>query len=246
MPARNWSPVPKPARPVDSAFVYIRSQSPQEIGFFLPGNTDGTACSSPISCEPRSTNCRKPIENPVDSTDVSGVTSPHLKMNYQGVKMNSATDVLAGIFRVNNALIERSLEGIDAKDLTVRPEGRTNSFQFLLGHITTYRYSVSRMLAGELTCPFGDLFIRGTQPLAASEYPEVREIIPTFREISVELQNRLTLASDELLAQELPRKFPNGENTVLGGVSFYALHDSYHAGQLGYLRKLLGYDQLVG
>jgi uncharacterized damage-inducible protein DinB len=160
--------------------------------------------------------------------------------------MQSATEVLAGIFRVNSQLTERAFEGIEAKDLCVRPLDRANSLQFILGHLTTYRYSIVQTLTGEVTCPFGELFIRGIEPRPAVEYPEVSRIFPIYRDISKELLERLSSAPENLLTKELPRRFPNGENTVLGGLSFYALHDSYHVGQLGAVRKLLGYDRLVG
>jgi hypothetical protein len=34
--------------------------------------------------------------------------------------------------------------------------------------------------------------------------------------------------------------------SVRGGLVFLAWHDSYHTGQMGYLRKWLGYEGLVG
>ncbi len=160
--------------------------------------------------------------------------------------MQTATEVLAGIFRVNSQLAERAFEGVEAKDFGVRPMDRANSMQFILGHLTTYRYSIVQTLAGEVSCPFGELFIRGVEPRPAVEYPEVNRIFPIYRDISKELLERLTSSPEVLLMKELPRRFPNGENTVLGGLSFYALHDSYHVGQLGAVRKLLGYDRLVG
>ena len=43
-----------------------------------------------------------------------------------------------------------------------------------------------------------------------------------------------------------PTDAPGLDNTLLGGVSLGALHDSYHIGQLAAARRRYGLDRLVG
>lgn len=52
---------------------------------------------------------------------------------------------------------------------------------------------------------------------------------------------RLQEVDSEQLNGELPQPFPIEEQNILGGVSFLAEHESYHIGQMGYLRVQLGY-----
>ena len=47
-------------------------------------------------------------------------------------------------------------------------------------------------------------------------------------------------------SKEPEGKFPIKQPGVLGALAFLALHDSYHLGQLGYLRKVLGHPGVVG
>ena len=45
---------------------------------------------------------------------------------------------------------------------------------------------------------------------------------------------------EEQLSRPLEKPMPDGANTVAGLVRFMCFHESYHIGQLGLLRRLLG------
>jgi hypothetical protein len=57
---------------------------------------------------------------------------------------------------------------------------------------------------------------------------------------------RLELLTEEELAK--PASFPvlTGDKTKRGAIVFLNYHETYHIGQMAYLRKWLGYSQLVG
>jgi uncharacterized damage-inducible protein DinB len=55
----------------------------------------------------------------------------------------------------------------------------------------------------------------------------------------------LQALDDASLAQPSTMPVP-GTKTVADLLAFFALHDSYHTGQMAYLRKALGYPGLAG
>ena len=54
-----------------------------------------------------------------------------------------------------------------------------------------------------------------------------------------------TTSTSAVAAQPATMQLP-GATTVADELAFFALHDSYHTGQLAYLRKALGYPGLAG
>ena len=130
--------------------------------------------------------------------------------------------------------------------MTKRPEDSGNSMLWIVGHLTTYRYVICKYLGTELRRPFPDLFIRGVRFDPAANYPEIGELLGYWNDIS----KRLTRAFDEVtesqLATPIERTFPGVSQTVHGAVSFLHFHESYHVGQLAYVRRLLKHSQLVG
>jgi len=63
--------------------------------------------------------------------------------------------------------------------------------------------------------------------------------------VSAELAAALGNAPAEVLSQDAPRGI-SFDGKLSGSVAFLAFHDAYHAGQVSYLRKWLGYGQTVG
>jgi uncharacterized damage-inducible protein DinB len=64
-------------------------------------------------------------------------------------------------------------------------------------------------------------------------------------EVNPRLRARLTSLDDDSLAQPATMQLP-GTKTVADELAFFAFHDSYHTGQMAYIRKALGYPGLAG
>jgi len=54
-----------------------------------------------------------------------------------------------------------------------------------------------------------------------------------------------SLTEADLAAPATGRPLP-GANTVAEQLAFIAFHESYHVGQLGYIRKSIGYSPIAG
>jgi uncharacterized damage-inducible protein DinB len=154
---------------------------------------------------------------------------------------------LSVIFTVNDGLIARALDGMSDADLWQRPSDHSNPMLWLLGHIVHTRGGVARLLGDDFRTHWGDLFQRGALLHEAATYPSRADIERVRAEAGARVQARLASASEaqlNALASGAPR-IPAAK-TVADQVAFLGLHESYHVGQLAYVRKLLGHSGIAG
>jgi uncharacterized damage-inducible protein DinB len=64
-------------------------------------------------------------------------------------------------------------------------------------------------------------------------------------EVSSRLRSAWAKLTEERLSSPASLPIP-GIKTFADELAFFALHDSYHVGQLAYIRKSLGYPGLAG
>jgi hypothetical protein len=64
--------------------------------------------------------------------------------------------------------------------------------------------------------------------------------------VSGGLVSALQQPNADVLTKNAPKGPPSFDGKISGTVAFYAFHDTYHVGQVSYLRKWLGYGQTVG
>jgi hypothetical protein len=160
--------------------------------------------------------------------------------------MNLRLNPLVQILQVNDWLFHKSAEGLSDTDLLRRMDDRGNSFNWIAGHVVNARYLMANVAGLEHQLPYADLFARGAAHPEASALPSSTEIARYWGEITEPLIARLGELGDAELDADSGRDVPNGDRSVLGFLSFLCLHESYHLGQLGYLRVLLGYRSVVG
>jgi hypothetical protein len=79
----------------------------------------------------------------------------------------------------------------------------------------------------------------------AKQYPSGPEVAKAMREISPRLHAALARLGVDQLSRPAALPIP-GIKTLRDEPAFFALHDSYHVGQLAYIRKGLGYPALGG
>jgi hypothetical protein len=162
-------------------------------------------------------------------------------------RMVPRLEYTADLYRINTGLFRRATELLDVKDLDHRPQGTGNSFRFLTGHITLYRHSIAATLGARVAFPWTELFDLGARPLETSKYPSMDDLTDAFNKVTDRLMGRLEKIEDAELnrAPSFRVEVPGAVNTVGGMVSFGALHEAYHIGQMGYLVRLLGGDRLI-
>ena len=150
------------------------------------------------------------------------------------------------LFRANDQLFHRALEGVNTDDLLRRPQDCSNPLIWVAGHAMTSRAALTKIAGAEVENHWSDIFARGATVDAKISYPEVSQIIAVWDEATHKLMSRLETLEDDELAKPTPFPIPTGDKTRRGVIVFLNYHETYHIGQMAYLRKWLGYSQLVG
>jgi uncharacterized damage-inducible protein DinB len=127
-----------------------------------------------------------------------------------------------------------------------RPLDKANSVNWVAGHIASARYGVADSLGIKAKCPWGNLYDRGAEVADKAKYPSLQEIKTVWKDISAKIVKGLQEATEEQLSKEPEWQGPGMENSVRGVITFLSFHESYHMGQLGYLRKIHDLDGAFG
>ena len=122
----------------------------------------------------------------------------------------------------------------------------TNSVTWLLGHVAGSRYLSCTVLGGNVTFPHADLFARGSHVDDPAKLPGVAELSDLWATGGGHLLELMDTAGAELLAAPGPERVPSTDKTVLGAINFLTLHECYHLGQMGLIRKAHGYPGIAG
>lgn len=160
--------------------------------------------------------------------------------------MDSNLVYIQAMFKTNTDLVKSATEGIPAEHWLLKPGDSSNHLMWVAGHLTVSRGGVLRLLGSEWAVPWGSIFNRGAKLTAPDQYPGVEEIRSAWDDVSAQLLTSLTSAQAEVLAKPVAEGKPSFDGKVGGLVAFLAFHETYHVGQVSYLRKWLGYGQTVG
>jgi uncharacterized damage-inducible protein DinB len=158
---------------------------------------------------------------------------------------NTSAAPIAMIFAFSDSLVLQALEGLTHEELWRPLTTSNNPLLWVAGHIVQTRAVVLQILGEQAETGWGSLFDRGAKIGNPKDYPSGPEVARVMREVSPRLHTALGALRDEQLNR--PASFPiPGLKTLTDELAFFALHDAYHAGQLAYVRKGLGYPGLAG
>ena len=160
--------------------------------------------------------------------------------------MDSRVSPILEQLQLNHALFKTALADMSEAHIITRIDGGGNSAGWIAGHLASSRFVLGELIGLDLANPFGDLFARGAEVQDDSAYPPLADIVAAYETISEAIMARLGDLTASDLDKELGAPYPVQEPTVLNGIAFLAFHEAFHIGQLGYIRKLLGYQTLAG
>jgi uncharacterized damage-inducible protein DinB len=158
--------------------------------------------------------------------------------------MDTDLSMTASMFKANTQLFEKATQGIPPDKWLTRPGDDSNHLLWVAGHVVVHRAMALKLLGGEWSAPWAKLFARGAK--LVEQYPEAGEIVRAWDDVSHKLSESLASVSAEALAKPSPKEAPSFGGTVGGQIAFLGFHETYHVGQMSYLRKWLGYGQVVG
>lgn len=153
-------------------------------------------------------------------------------------------DIIIPAFRGHSQSFLMVLDGISEEDALKRIEGRTNHIIWMVGNFLDMRYALGFVLGLQEEFEFKDLFFQGKALDENVKYPSLQQLKDSFHTISPLVYQKLLEASDE----ELDKAFPMGMNidffpeTVLNFVGICIGREDYLSGQIGLMRRILGYE----
>jgi len=155
--------------------------------------------------------------------------------------MTGPLAALGARFAFNDRLFSMVTEGFGASDWRHRPEGGGNSAVWVAGHVAAYRRTLLRKLGDEIPDePWEKDFATGVPCKDASAYPPAERLAKDFLASGPRLAERLCAMAAAEADAPWGHAFPDGSTTVAGGAGFLQLHETYHLGQLGYIRRTRG------
>jgi uncharacterized protein YndB with AHSA1/START domain len=150
------------------------------------------------------------------------------------------------IFKLNTGMMRTTLDGLSDDELWRRPTPLTNPMLWIFGHIVQTRAMMLRLLGDSFETGWNDLFVRGAALGDRSAYPTRAGMDQVHRSVIDRLKVKLAAITEtDLAAQARGRQLP-GATTLGEQLAFLAFHESYHIGQLAYVRKALGHSAIAG
>jgi uncharacterized damage-inducible protein DinB len=152
---------------------------------------------------------------------------------------------VAFIFKFNNGLIKRSLDGLSDEEVWAQLAGTGNPIGWVLGHLTETRGGILRELGVTFDPGWGGRFKLGSMRQEPGAYPSRQEIEAQWQATHHPMRDAFAVLTAEKLAGPATREIP-GVVTFGDQLGFYAMHESYHVGQIGFIRKQLGHSGVAG
>jgi uncharacterized damage-inducible protein DinB len=152
---------------------------------------------------------------------------------------------IALLFQINNSMVTRGLEGLSDEEAWHQLDGKGNPIAWLIGHLTETRGQMLRMIGAPWDAGWGGVFARGAALQDRSAYPSREDIAAKFAETHDAMRAAFASLTEERLAAPTPVSFA-GARTVADLLAFFAFHEAYHIGQVGFIRRQLGHSSLAG
>ena len=160
--------------------------------------------------------------------------------------MNPRVAPLADLYNLNTKLVNKTLKDLSDDAAHKRVNDTGTSLHWIIGHISNSRHYVGGLFNAGTEFENSDLFNGGIPLKEPSEYPPIAKIKKIFEDVSEKFTKRLEELTDDDINRKLESKLPVDDDTMLAAISFFSLHESYHVGQLSYIRRQLGFDGLTG
>jgi hypothetical protein len=152
----------------------------------------------------------------------------------------------AGEFHSNTGFLEKAVAGIQPEQWLSRPNDHANHITWIVGHAIWARQALISRLGNEWSHSGLQVFVRGAKLDPSAVYPVSDALLAAWRECSGVLGSTLENITAEALAAPSPGGPPSPDGKLSGLVGVLVWHDTYHLGQLAYLRGWLGYPGVFG
>jgi DinB superfamily len=156
--------------------------------------------------------------------------------------MTPTAETYVDFFTMNFKALGALCRDLTEEEARKRPDGRQNPALWMVGHIATYRHEAIVLLGGAPSrgAHLKGLFGRDVRS-DASAWPSLEAVLADLAALHAEHVGRIralgAAAFEPLVTTPAGAEVP--------AIVFFHFHESYHLGQLGYLRTWLGKTPLV-
>jgi uncharacterized damage-inducible protein DinB len=158
--------------------------------------------------------------------------------------MNEKIISLFKTAELNTRLLLNCFANVDEATAGKRISNKTNSMIFLLIHLIDAKYHFINLLDAGVKSPYYDL-TKDIESIDGFEnYPPLEEMLKVWEDSNELFINKLSEATEEKFDKITEARFPIGDDTVFGAVTFCLQHESHHIGQLSLLRKHFGFPAM--
>lgn len=159
--------------------------------------------------------------------------------------MHASIGPVAEQLRITTNLFIKAMNGVSAEETMRRPGEQSNPLLWIAGHLTHFRSRLLTLVGVPRDFPWGSMFDTGAKLGPAEQYPRPEELVAMWEELSALLLERLAALTDADLAAPPAARVPSTDATLRGAIGFFSLHEAYHVGQMGYVRKWLGLSPII-
>lgn len=153
------------------------------------------------------------------------------------------TETAIAQFQVTKMILDINLDGITHEESLVGPEKGGNCLNWVVGHMVTAYNHLLDGIGGEgvWDAERQALYDRGSKPITAERAVPVAELAADFAAAHDRVVERIAALTPEELASPAPYSpVGNPEETIASLIGLLVFHQSYHAGQTGILRRVIG------
>jgi hypothetical protein len=153
-------------------------------------------------------------------------------------------EIVIPAFRGHSQGLLLALKGISEQDALKRIDGRTNHVIWMVGNFLDIRYALANVLGLKEEFEYKDFFFQGKALDESINYQTLQQLRNSFHAISPIVYKCLLEVSDD----DLSKAFPMGMNidffpeNVLNFVGMCIGREDYLCGQIGLMRRILGYE----
>ena len=174
--------------------------------------------------------------NPSNSIPIGGFLHAHRSRNCR----------LRWLVHSKNDSLARAVADLTPEQWLARPNDRSNHVAWIVGHIIWARQIIINRLGGNWACAGLEPFARSTKIDESVSYPAPTALLAQWRDSAAALDAILFALTPEALAAPAPPGPPSQDGKVSGFIGAMAWHETYHLGQISYLRSWLGLSALFG
>jgi hypothetical protein len=158
--------------------------------------------------------------------------------------------VLRDQARMAHIVVRLGLDGVTHEETLIQPEAAGNCLNWVVGHLLAIYDNVLPLLGQRPVLPAAaqKRYDRGSKPLRdGAEAIDIGELMAMWDESTKRYDAGLGALDPRTLGNRAPfSPAGNPDETVGSLLSTIAFHQSYHTGQTGLLRRIVGRQGVIG